>query len=379
MHKILLADDEPDLLSNLKKGLAKIHPDWTITAVSTASDAIKQIQEVNYDLVITDWLFGKEKLTGTDVLKVARENDALTMGIVISAYQGESMDRYRDGFAYGAYDVIDKTNATIDFAKEVELKAAAAMTLRDATLTRSRIARHLDRNVVEAYNTPEALKFGKRWLTIVFCDVRGFSKINKELMAEDKLMATFLKKVFTKVIEVTNRWGGIVDKFMGDGAMLLFGAATSASHKQAEQESDACNAVHAALELQAEMEPIIAQFEKEFSSVSAAVWEGLELGIGIHSADVLVGLIETKHRDQFTALGHGVNLAQRFESAAGRVVGKEGRRRGNILVSNPVKARIGNRFNLKDEGVLTDMRNVDGQQSAWSVESVAVPILEDEN
>lgn len=134
MHTLLLTDDEPGLAKWLATLLGRDRPDLRITTEATAAGAIHQIQQQEFDLIITDWLFHGEKLSGADVLRAAKARDPLALAIVISAYMGTKVDRYRDGFEQGAYEVLDK-NATGDFVKELQYKTAGALALRDAYLS----------------------------------------------------------------------------------------------------------------------------------------------------------------------------------------------------------------------------------------------------
>ena len=203
----------------------------------------------------------------------------------------------------------------------------------------------------------------------MFTDIRRFSRISDQLRAHKDIVAEFLQSLYATTVACAHAHGGIVDKFMGDGSMLLFGAFDS--DPSISNSDHARRACRAALQLQAEVSPLIDKFLDAARRAEVSQMPRLSLGIGINTALALVGIIRTQLRDQYTALGHGVNLAQRFESAAGKETnlgkGKKRHIYGDILITSSVQSRVQECFEVKGEPSLKDIHNVLEEHPVWSV------------
>jgi adenylate cyclase len=142
----------------------------------------------------------------------------------------------------------------------------------------------------------------EREVTVMFTDVRNFTAICETLPPQSTLL--LLNEFLTIVSEVVEKRHGVVDKYIGDGAMAIFGAPIS-------RPDDAQNAVAAALEIRDRMAAL-------GPSLAARDLPHPEIGIGINTARVLAGNIGSPSRLNYTVLGDGVNLASRFEGLTKR-------------------------------------------------------------
>lgn len=136
-------------------------------------------------------------------------------------------------------------------------------------------------------------------ITILFTDLRGFTSLSENRAPAEVL--NFLNEYLTRMTAVIDRHGGVVDKYIGDAIMALFGAPL-------EYPDHASRAVACALEMVEELERNNAAFEERG-------WPQLAMGIGIHTGKVVVGNMGSRDRLNYTAIGDGVNLASRLESA----------------------------------------------------------------
>jgi adenylate cyclase len=148
-------------------------------------------------------------------------------------------------------------------------------------------------------------------------------------------------------------YGGVLDKYMGDGVMGLFGFES----KGGECAGNAICAVAAALELK--------QRFKVLNKKWIRIWEKhvphtitIGLKCGINTGYATVGNIGTKRRTQFTALGTTVNIASRLTDLCDS---------GQIIVSATTKSKISNQFELKSLGIVTELRNIHGNFEIFSV------------
>ncbi|MBK7582814.1 MAG: adenylate/guanylate cyclase domain-containing protein [Myxococcales bacterium] len=183
----------------------------------------------------------------------------------------------------------------------------------------------------------------RRKVTLLFADIRGFTSLSENMRPED--VVALLNEYFERMIEVIFRNHGTLDKFLGDGLMVIFGAPEHDDHQEE-------NAIRAALEMQAEMRAL------------SAAWQELgrkevRIGIGIHSGYAVVGSVGSQRRMEYTAIGDCVNLASRLESAT-KEFGVD------ILVSDFTHAAARNGFTYKALGPVV----VKGRKDAVNVFAV---------
>lgn len=137
----------------------------------------------------------------------------------------------------------------------------------------------------------------ERNVTILFSDIRDFSGICERLSPTE--MLDLLNLYFTKMSTIIERHGGVVDKYVGDALMALFGAPVT--HPQ---EADA--AMSAALEMCEALD----ELNREEQSLGRPT---LRMGIGINTDVVIAGNMGSQARLNYTVIGDGVNLASRLE------------------------------------------------------------------
>jgi class 3 adenylate cyclase len=130
---------------------------------------------------------------------------------------------------------------------------------------------------------------------ILFSDIRSFTERSSNMEPED--IAVQLSNFLDAVVDIIHRHDGLVDKFIGDAVMAIWGYAASDEDIAAQAFNCAEEMVHAAASMQFGETPI-------------------EIGIGLNAGQVFIGNIGGEGKRQFTVLGSPVNLASRFESAS---------------------------------------------------------------
>jgi adenylate cyclase len=157
---------------------------------------------------------------------------------------------------------------------------------------------------------------GERSVISILCsDIRGFTILTENMDAEE--VVAMLNDYFTALVSVIFRHGGTVDKFIGDAIMAVFGS-PEADPMHAEK------SLRAALEMQIEVKRVSALRE-------AAGLPHCEIGIGVHTGEVIHGFIGSNERMEFTVIGSAVNLASRYCSAAGG---------GDVIISAEILERV---------------------------------------
>jgi class 3 adenylate cyclase/predicted ATPase len=149
----------------------------------------------------------------------------------------------------------------------------------------------------------------RRQVTVIFADVSGFTALSETLDPEE--VASFMNECLKDLAEAVYQYEGMVDKFIGDCIMAVFGAPIAL-------EDDAERALHAALSMRNRVE----QFNKRRSD---KLKEPLALHIGVNSGTVIAGNVGSDLRMSYTVMGDTVNVASRLEGAATR---------GQIFVSH---------------------------------------------
>ncbi len=135
-------------------------------------------------------------------------------------------------------------------------------------------------------------------VTVMFVDVRDFTAHSARHDPDE--VVSVLNIFFREAVETIESNGGMVNKFLGDGLMALFGVSGG-------QENHALAAVRAAMAMQRRLQQVTAELEQ-------AGWPGLRIGIGLNTGPAIVGSIGSPRRQEFTAIGDTVNVASRVEA-----------------------------------------------------------------
>lgn len=168
---------------------------------------------------------------------------------------------------------------------------------------RDRVRDLLDKNVspevaAQLLRDGAALGGEEREVTILFADLRGFTTLSEQLAPRDLL--TLLNRYLDRMSAAIEREGGVIDKFIGDAIMALFGAPVT-------QPDSAGRALAAALG----MERALAALNAELAAEGRPP---LAIGVGINTARVVAGNIGSHRRLNYSVIGDGVNVASRLQS-----------------------------------------------------------------
>jgi adenylate cyclase len=166
---------------------------------------------------------------------------------------------------------------------------------------RNTMARYVAKEVVDQLlaSGEDVLEGSNLVATVLFADIRRFSLMSETMTPRNTV--SLLNEFFTEMVEVIFTRGGMLDKYMGDGLMAIFGAPVVGS-------ADADNALHVANEMIRALGVFNSRRARRGS-------EPIEIGIGLATGEVLAGSVGASKRMEYTAIGNNVNLAARLESA----------------------------------------------------------------
>ena len=205
-----------------------------------------------------------------------------------------------------------------------------ARSLREKELIKRAFRGYVAREVAdEILKDPEhhMLKGERRDVTVLFCDMRGFTSLAERLPPEEVVL--LLNQFYTLMIDTTFKHGGTPEKFLGDGVMAIFGAPIP--HPDHSEQ-----AIRAALAMQAGV--------AELSDKRAAEGKSpVAVGIGVSAGWALAGTVGTEDRMEYTVVGDSVNLAARLESEA---------KPGQILISRRTYDRVAALVRARSLGIL---------------------------
>jgi len=183
-----------------------------------------------------------------------------------------------------------------------------------------------------------------REVTTLFADLRGFTGLTEGM--EPQGVIGLLNACMGRLSAAVEDEGGVVDKYVGDELMAIFGAPIT-------QDDQAVRAVRAALRMRRAIEELNRERERSGE-------EEIGVGVGINTGLVVAGNMGSPSRLNYTVLGEAVNLASRACKAAGP---------GEILISEATRSRLGGRVEAEDRGA-RELKGFSRRVRLWAVKGL---------
>jgi adenylate cyclase len=208
-----------------------------------------------------------------------------------------------DAVAHGDLSVSVPVTTRDELGVLTESFNRMARSLREKEMIKRAFARYVAPEVVEeVLKDPEhAMVTGeRREVTVLFCDIRGFTSMSEQLSPEQ--VVKVLNEFYTLMIETVRKHDGTLDKFLGDAVMAVFGALIA-------HPDHAARAVKTALDMRKAIADLGVRRR-------AAKQDAFEVGIGVSLGEVVAGTVGTEERMEYTVIGDSVNIASRLQDRA---------------------------------------------------------------
>jgi len=302
MNGLLFIDDEEGVRRSVSRALRK-EPYETFTAQDgKTAIAFLERHVAEIATVISDYRM--PYMDGLETLcAIGRINPEITR-IILTGYATmeaaiASTNEGIDGFLTKPFD-------------NVELRAK----IREISV-RKRLRQFISEKIYREIDSSCGMLAQKyHEVTILFCDIRGFTAMSQQVPPEN--LVNFLNdQYFSPMGEIAHSLDGIVDKHIGDSMMVVFGSL-------APREDDALRAVRAGVVMQQKAFEIDQELRERNGM-------RLRIGIGISTGDVFSGVIGSLRKKEFTSIGMPVNIAARLQGLAGP---------GEVLISRSTFERV---------------------------------------
>jgi len=198
-----------------------------------------------------------------------------------------------------AYSELEKLNTSLE--KRVDERTKELLDLS------KKLAKYFSPQVYQSIFSGKLdvkIQTKRKPLTVFFSDLEGFTELTERL--EPEVLTEILTQYLTEMSNIAIKWGGTIDKFIGDALLVFFGDPSSNGNKE-----DAIACVSMAIEMLEKLE-ILRKFWRD-----KGISKPLNARIGIHTGVCTVGNFGSEDRLDYTIIGNGVNLASRIETSAG--------------------------------------------------------------
>ncbi len=279
------------ILRSMSNGVLTLDAAWNITKVNQAASRILRLPE--------------GKLEGMTAQEIFGQRNDWVLG---------SLDNVR---ATGDSDITVDANLLLDEreAVSVNLTAVPLITTEDQPIgfllvvedisrekrLRSTMSRYMSKAVVDQLleNGEDSVGGVGRDVSVLFSDIRGFTALTERLGPRDTVL--MLNEYFTAMVDIIFANNGILDKYIGDMIMAVFGSVKAGAN-------DADDAVATANKMMCSLRELNSRRQLKGH-------EPISIGVGISTGNAVVGSIGSPKRLEYTVIGDRVNLAERLESA----------------------------------------------------------------
>ncbi len=276
---------------------------------------------------IRQWLYGMMMMTGALIISAGIHG-------LPTSFQAPLLTSMASIFATGLYICVTAYYAHQQARNLMTAKTQIQNQREQSIALSHKLSKYLSPQVWQSIFTGERdvrLETQRKKLAIFFSDIKGFTELSEEM--EPEALTELLNHYFNEMSEVALKYGGTIDKFVGDSIMVFFGDPTSRGQRE-----DAFACVYMAIEMRKHMKIMRQKWR------SQGIKTPLEIRMGISTGYTTVGNFGAENRMDYTIIGKEVNLASRLESLANP---------GEILVSYETFSLIKDKIMCRDKGEIT--------------------------
>ncbi len=347
---LLVVDDSEMNRDMLARRL--VRRGYTVAAAENGRQALDMIAAESYDLIVLDIMM--PGLSGLEVLEELRQHYAPSELPVIMATAKDQSEDIVLALRLGANDYVTKP---LDFPvvlARVQTQLSLKRAMQEIQLLAGQLEQRnhfirdtfgqyvADEIVANLLTSPTALELGgaRRKVTLLYSDLRGFTAMSERLAPEQ--VVDLLNRYLAVMIDIITQHRGTIEEVTADSIYVVFGVPMV-------EADDAERAVVCAMAMQRAMVSLN-------QALSADALPAIEMGIGIHTGDVVVGNIGSERRKKYGVIGSQANLASRIESYT---VG------GQVLISEQAYhevatlARVGDPIDVVAKGIAAPIRVYD--------------------
>jgi len=242
---------------------------------------------------------GVDKHTGfktKTVLCVPMISQGKVLGVI------QVLNKKKGGFSLNDEDLLQSIAASVSIAIENArlYKEKVSMADHERSIRRmfqKFVPKEVLETIIDGEETGKGLVEEFKNLTLLNLDIRGFTELAMEMGPQKTVF--LLNSFFSVMGNIVFKYSGIVDKYLGDGFLAIFGAPVSSI-------KDADNALTAALEMKDSIKDVNKSFEKELGT-------SVNIGISVHTGEVVVGNIGFEKKMDYTVIGDAVNTVFRMQ------------------------------------------------------------------
>ncbi|WP_218110102.1 7TM diverse intracellular signaling domain-containing protein [Oligoflexus tunisiensis] len=303
---VLIIDDLHSMRTLITRSISKRN--YRIVTARNGAEGLELTRSQKPDLIITDWMM--PKMSGPQFIEELQKDGALSSIPVILLTAKSDEESRQIGTSKGASAYLGKPFNELELLSLVE----NLLKLKREEKKVAELNRHLTENILKRF-LPQAMVSaiveGRKTLedspkmatvTVLFSDLCEFTKLSEEMKPAQ--LAEVLNQYLGRMTEIIFKHGGMVDKFIGDAVMAIFGAP-----EPMDSSEQARHAVAAAIDMQEALDALNQEW-------AARQLPSIAMRIGVHIGTVTVGAFGSAERTDYTVIGPAVNLASRIESVA---------------------------------------------------------------
>lgn len=305
--RILIADDDPVSLQTMRNKLLAEH--YRVMTTMNGEQALAMIKSDPPDLVLADAMVSK--VGGYDICRAVRRTYAANELPVLILVDPNEMTGLMEGLGAGANDFITKPIVLDEFMVRVKthLNLAKINSLYSRFVPIELLHFLGHDNIVE-------LKLGdqiQREMTILFVDIRAFTNLSERMTPQENFK--FINSYLSRITPIIRQNNGFIDKYIGDAILALY-------------PGDPEDALRSAIRM--------VEYLHEYNGYRKnSGYRPISIGIGIHTGNLIVGIIGDNERMQGTVISDAVNLASRVQDVT-KIYG------ANIIISQDTFVRLEN-------------------------------------